>query len=192
MSRRNTRPGVTWLFGARYVSLDEQSEVSALGVSPTRVFFPPGTPDFGTTLGTTAGVRSETHNSLIGLQVGLEYNLPVSKDIYLQVSGRAGAFYNSVSVDRSVSPLLPGIIPGASDFVPTGSENDSGEAWLAEINIRGYVDFIPNTLSGYAGYDLLFIDELALAPNQSLAGLPIDRSSELFARGFSFGLKMNY
>ena len=192
MSRRNTRPGMTWLFGPRFISLEEESEISAIGVSPSRIFLPPGSIDPGTTQLATAGVRSDTRNTLIGLQVGLEYNFPVTRDVYFQVSGRAGAFYNSINVDRSVSALLPTVVAGATDFAPISRDNDSGEAWLAEINVRGYVDFIPNTLSGYAGYDLLFIDELALAPNQSVAGLPIDSSSELFARGFSFGLKMNY
>jgi len=43
-----------------------------------------------------------------------------------------------------------------------------------------------------AGYDVLFIDELALAPDQSISIDEVDTSGDLFARGFSFGVKMNY
>jgi len=193
MSRRNTRPGLTWLYGPRYISVNEESQITALGTAPTRIFFAPGTVvDTGATEQATAASRTDTRNSLIGLQLGLEYNMPISQDIYFQISGRGGAFYNSSSVARSASPLLQTSQTNAGDFSALDRDTDSGESWLAEINIRGYVDLIPNTLSAYAGYDVLFIDQLALAPDQSISIDEVDTSGDLFARGFSFGVKMNY
>lgn len=246
MSRRNTRPGVTWLFGPRFISIREQLEITTNGTSPTRIFQTPGvgftdafgfplpffipvpfdqiTPDGDGgfvdanddpvtatglpldddgnqlvfpidstgTVDATAASRTETQNSLIGLQIGLEYNMPVSQDIYFQLSGRGGLFFNSSTVDRAASPLRQISSTNSNDFATQESADASGESWLAEINIRGYVDLIPNTLSAYAGYDLLFIDQLVLAPNQTVAQDEVDQSGELFARGFSFGVKMNY
>ncbi len=193
MSRRNHRPGLTWLCGPRFISISEDSEITTLGTSPTRIFLPPSTTPLPTgTLDATAAVRSETRNSMIGLQLGLEYNMPITQDVYIQVSGRGGAFYNSMHVGRSASPLLPTIATNATDFTAQINDSDSGEAWLAEVSIRGYVDLIPNSVAAYAGFDAVYIDQVALAPAQSVVLTGIENSGELYARGLSFGLKMNY
>ena len=229
MSRRNTKPGVTWLFGPRFVSVQEEVAVTATGISPTRIFFDPFNPPFtfvfdedgeqvfeDATTGeivdedddnaipqivftdisgseqATIATRTSTRNSLIGLQVGLEYNFPVSQDVYFQISGRTGIFANSASVARSVSPLRRTTSLDSNDFVTRDKSSDTGTAYLAELNIRGYVDVIPNQVSCYAGYDLLFVDEIALAPDQLVSPDVIDTSGDLFARGFTFGVKMNY
>ena len=219
MSRRNTNPGVTWLFGPRFVSVREEVAITTTGISPTRIFFVENPTQFIPLLDedgepvededgdvifievpldvsgneqATLATRTEAQNSLIGLQVGLEYNMPVSQDVYFQISGRTGLFANTASVVRSFSPLRQTSSFNANDFVTRDEDSDTGEAWLAEINIRGYVDVIPNRLSCYAGYDLLFIDEIALAPDQLVSPDVVDTSGDLFARGFTFGAKMNY
>ena len=229
MSRRNTNPGVTWLFGPRFVSVREEVAITTTGISPTRIFFDPLNPPFTNVFDAdgdqvfidaitgavvdedddnaipqivftdisgseqaTLATRTEAQNSLMGLQVGLEYNMPVSQDVYFQISGRTGLFANTASVVRSFSPLRQTSSFNANDFVTRDEDSDTGEAWLAEINIRGYVDVIPNRLSCYAGYDLLFIDEIALAPDQLVSPDVVDTSGDLFARGFTFGAKMNY
>ena len=229
MSRRNTRPGVTWLFGPRFVSVREEASVTATGLSPTRIFFDQFNPPFtfvfdgdgdqvfiDATTGevvdedddnaipqivftdisgseqATAATRAETQNSLIGLQIGLEYNVPVSQDIYFQISGRGGLFFNAARATRSLSPLRQASSNGFDSFTTRESDTSSGESFLAEFSARVYADLIPNSVSCYAGYDLLFIDQLAFAPNQSVATNGVDRTSDLFARGFTFGVKTNY
>ena len=205
------------MFGPRFLSVQERFEVTASGTSTTQFFFPPGAAPFNFTFdadgalvvddddvpitvpidlttGTdaTAATRAETRNSLIGLQIGLEYNLPVSQDIYFQVSGRGGIFFNSAQTTRSVSPLREATDVNSELFTTAEVDRDSGESFLAEINARFYADLIPNSVSCYAGYDVLFVDQLALAPNQSVAVGGVDRDSDLFARGFTFGVKTNY
>jgi hypothetical protein len=242
MSRRNTNPGVTWLFGPRFVSVREELQITAAGTSPVRIFQTPGVfftdvfgnpvipvppgditvdgdgfadPDgnpvtvdglpldddgnlqafpvnsFGTEESTLA-TRTESRNSMIGLQIGLEYNLPITQDIYFQMTGRTGLFANTASVTRSASPLRQASSFNANEFVTRDENSDTGEAWLAEFSVRGYVDVVPNRVSCYAGYDLLFIDEIALAPDQVVSPDVVDTSGELFARGLTFGVKMNY
>lgn len=193
MSRRNHRPGVTWLFGPRFISISEDSEFSTIGTSPARIFVDPDTVPLPTgTFDATAAVRSETRNSMIGLQLGLEYNMPITQDVYIQVSGRGGAFYNSMDVSRSASPLLPTFAPNATDFSAQTNESGSGEAWLAEFSVRGYVDLIPNSVAAYVGFDALYIDQIAMAPAQSVVLDRVENSGELFAKGLTFGVKMNY
>ena len=193
MSRRNTRPGFTWLFGPRFISVSEESEFTTLGVSPTRIFFEPGSGIDPTAVqDATAGVQTETRNSMVGLQLGLEYNVPVTQDFYLQVAGRGGAFYNSMHVGRAASPLLPTVATNATEFTAQTNQSDSGEAWLAELSIRGYMDLIPNCVSVYAGFDALFIDQVALAPAQAVVLGRVENSSEIYAKGLSFGLKLNH
>ena len=201
MSRRNTNPGVTWLFGPRFVSVTEDFEVTANGSSPSRIFSPPifdpvtgDVLDFfgGATEDSTAAVRTETRNSLIGLQLGLEYNFPITQNIYLQATGRGGIYLNSATADRLTSPLRQRSSQFANDFTTLTTEDDTSEAYLAEFSARAYGDIIPNRLSAYAGYEVLYIDNIALAPNQSVIIDSVDQDSELFARGFSFGMQMNF
>jgi hypothetical protein len=208
MARRNTRPGVTWLFGPRMLTVDEKSAISTVGTSPLSIFdtglpsIPPTTPG-DTPIPASASTINEINNALFGLQLGLELNFPVTQDIYFQASGRAAALYNSTSVDRVVNPITPGPLTEIPDGIPGNdllsqdtvftSFNDSGESFLVEFSVRGYVDFIPNLLAGYAGFEGIFISDLALAPNQvSISNNRVDRSGEMFARALSFGLKMNY
>ena len=193
MSRRNTRPGLTWLLGPRFISVTEESTFTSVGVSPLRIFFPEGSGiDPTANTASTAAVRTSTRNSLIGLQLGLEYNVPVTQNFYFQLNGRGGAFYNGMRVGRDGSPLRQQSAINATDFSGGLSDSDSGEAWLAEVSIRGYVDLIPNRMAAYAGFDALYIDQLALAPAQAVVLDRVENSSQIYAKGLSFGVKMNY
>jgi hypothetical protein len=142
------RPGVTLLAGIRYISLRERLEQN--GIFPIA--------------GSVENDVWNTRNSLIGAQVGARVDVlalagNAAGPWLLHGDLRFGVFHNEVKTDfvASASPV-PGVFH-------TNSGGGSRTAWAAQGGLNlGYR--LNDTATIKVGYEFLYIDGVALAPNQ--------------------------
>jgi hypothetical protein len=137
----------------------------------------------------TAGLGTytiDTDNDLIGGQYGQEFGIPLFGCVLLNTKLKAGLFGNSV--EQTTEIIDSGIIRyRARDTEPELS-------FVGELNFN--VDVRLNKLvSAHAGYNLLWVQQVALAPEQNyplgLAGTsPINDNGHLFYHGFNIGVQI--
>ncbi len=95
MARRAISPGVTFMFGPRFVSTkDEVKFAGTLLVDPQD-----GSAPFNFVQTTT----TEATNSMIGLQAGFEFNIPVTRDLYVNSFIRTGGYMNPTEVNQQTT-----------------------------------------------------------------------------------------
>lgn len=193
MARRNTQPGLTWMAGPRFVSIRENASFISTGTATT----PAVLPALGTEFAAAARTNTDARNTLIGLQLGGEYNMPVSQDLYVQGFGRLAGFYNSTRGSQSIDSLRPSDAALASLTTTasvSGQVDNSTEAWLGEFGGRLYMDIIPNCVATYIGYEGVFIDSIALAPAQvNVVSTGQNHAmGETFFQAVTFGGKLTY
>ncbi|MFT5302846.1 MAG: hypothetical protein ACI87E_004030 [Mariniblastus sp.] len=178
MQRRALSPGITFMFGPRFISTKDKVEFAgSLQVSPGG-----GAPFLFTQTETT-----EATNALIGLQAGLEFNVPVTQDIYVNSFIRTGGYMNPTEVITSVRNNVSGLV-GAEQ-----RQTKSTGSFLAEVGGRLYVDIVPNAMSTYVGYEATWIDGLAVAPDQILnTSGGIETANTPFFHAVTFGLNFSY
>ncbi len=178
MRRQNISPGVTLMFGPRFVSTRDRVK---LGGS---ISIDPGD---GTTVDFTQTQTTEATNALIGLQTGLELNIPMNRYFYVNSFIRAGGYMNPTEVTTSVSDTVSTVETQTSQTKSTGS-------FLGEVGGRLYVDIVPNSVSSYVGYEATWIDGVALAPAQLITtgATGIQTGNTPFFHAISFGLNFNY
>ena len=172
VTRRAVRPGFTVSFGPRIVSTKDFVEVS-------------GSQDIGGVTFTQIQTTEAT-NILLGLQGGLEFNLPLADGVRLQGFTRLGGYTNPSEVNiGTVDP---------AGTVTEGRLSKQTGSFLGEVGGRLYVDILPNTLSGYVGYEATWIDGLAVAPAQILSGTAngVDTANTIFFNAATIGLRMTY
>ena len=157
----------------------------------------------------TYGVH--TYNTLLGFQTGgkLEYRLCRWT---MDTHGNAGMFLNFAHQDSliqtSFTPvagpaptLADGTVAGASAGDASNSFNASSNvvAFAGGFGVGGSYKFLPN-LVGHVGYDMLWVGDIARAPEQMQFGsvpatqptATIDTKGSVFYDGFSFGLEWDW
>jgi hypothetical protein len=171
MDRRAAVPGVVWMMGPRLLTTSDT-------IRSTRTVGAVVTEDT---------VRAK--NVLMGFQGGLELNRPVFDGIYFSSFIKAGGYYNPTR----------GIFSTRVDNVAISQSEltESTASFLGEVGGRLTWDFIPNSLSGYAGYEATWIDGMALASTQILRSAggqsaAIETDNTEFFQGLIFGLRMTY
>ncbi len=172
MARRAVRPGVTLMFGPRFVSTKDLIELAGSQVVN------------GATISQTQTI--EATNALIGLQGGVEFNYPITQSMYINGFGRFGGYTNPTEVTTGTTDIM-GNVSGGTQTKATGS-------FLGEVGGRLYIDIFPNALSVYVGYEATWIDGLALAPAQVLTtGLNgVETANTPFFNAATIGLKWTY
>jgi len=172
MARRAVGPGVTVMFGPRFVSSKDLIELATSEVVA------------GATV--TQSQTFEATNALIGLQGGLELNYPIAQGIYLNGFGRFGGYTNPTEVNLGTTNL-DGTTTEGTLTKQTGS-------FLAEVGGRLYVDIFPNALTAYVGYEATWIDGIALAPAQVLSGTAngVETANTPFFNAGVIGLRWSY
>lgn len=176
--KRPVLPGLTLLAGPRFISFDEEVSTQF----EQRFDEPFGPLD-------VEGVSTiEAINSLYGAQVGFEYNLPISQNIYISTIGKIGGFANPARVIQTNESNI--------DPVSTmGERSKNTGAFLAEVNVRAYFEIVPSCVSTYVGYDAMVLDGIAVAPAQfltvdTLTGL--DSTNTPFFHSITMGVQMQY
>jgi hypothetical protein len=166
---------VEWLVGFRYLSLDED-----LGL-------------LGNNVGVADAIYNiDTDNNLYGAQTGGRFR-SFRGCWGWELLGKAGIFGNDSSQSQDIVDEL-----GVNDFVVRNTSDDSGTAaFVGEFGFSGLARLTCN--SGLrCGYNLLWIEGVALAPDQldfsntAQSGLALDNGGGTFIHGFNFGLEYGW
>ena len=171
--RRQTGGGLTWLAGFRMFELDEEMMIS-------------GSAAFG---GFVDILHTDTSNRLYGGQFGFDADLFCRERIRIHGVGKVGAYYNrAAQTSEDVNGTL--VAPGYSLGDSKGTTS-----FLGELNFAGTYQ-LTSCLSLRAGYHLLYVSQVALAPHQTNntnfnSGLiSVDTGGDLFAHGAVVGLEL--
>ena len=179
MARRAIRPGVTVMAGPRYVSTKDLIRLAG------SVLVNPG--DGTNTVLVTETQTIEATNGLIGLQCGVEFNVPITPAVYINGFGRFGGYMNPTEVHTGTFNDFSGVSTSGTQSKSTGS-------FLGEVGGRLYCDLIPNHLATYVGWEGTWIDGIALAPAQVLTvgDTSVQTANTPFFNAVTFGVRMTY
>jgi hypothetical protein len=165
------------LFGFRYFNLDEDFALTAFDSAE------------GTT---TYGVH--TDNDLYGVQLGgrLRYFFDVWS---FEATGKGGVYANDVRQNQD--PIIDFPNPPGVVVRPALSSSEVTHTFVSEVNLTAIYHL--NSVWGVrAGYNFLYLDGVALAPDQldftntPNSGLGLFNQADVFYHGASFGLEARY
>lgn len=150
--RQEFTPGVTLMWGPRFVYLEEVAAVDATAEIIPPIPFPP--------FDLNASVAASTKNPLLGLQVGAEWDFQLTRDMYAEGFIKAGVYENFSSSF---------LVREVTGFDPIESEaTKNAGSFVGELGGRIYYSIIPSGCSLFVGYEAQWIDNVALAPVQML------------------------
>lgn len=161
-----------WLAGFRYLTVDERYDINSLDLDT-------GPGDY-TIL---------TRNRLYGGQVGARTQWQVERFVF-DFEAKAGVFANAAHQDQRVVDSDGAVLRDAN-----GSEHQA--AFVGEVS--SYL-FIPmgSHFTGRLGYTAIWVDELALAPNQldftdtATSGTGIYARRGILIHGFNAGMEFRW
>jgi hypothetical protein len=163
----------TLLFGFRALTVDERLGYFASGAAANR----------------NGSYLVNTHNDLVGLQAGLEMSYQEC-GWRLGFRGKIGGYVNFAEQITRVRTLQQNVV-GMRD---EQAEEDVG-AFVGEVNLSLAYYLRPN-LAIRAGYDFLWINSVALAPEQVTFRPDLEpgvlTSGALFFFGSTFGVEMTW
>ncbi len=174
MRKREVLPGVTVSAGPRFISTSDITTFVS-----TQAAGPIAGPLFG---------DFEAKNSLIGAQVGLEFNRPIAQSLSITLFGRAGGYYNGTEFNTATAT-------GPTNTSASARTNSrrSTESFVADAGGRVNFEIIPNGLSSYIGYEATVIDGIALSTENFLnTGPLIDTNNTVFFQAITFGINLSY
>jgi hypothetical protein len=180
---------VTALMGLRYVSLAESLT---------------SYDDYDTTSVLAPRYCIRTRNDLFGFQVGGTVTMWRGKRLEINTVCKAGAFGNVATDD--IDNLNPNMVPTPSSY--RVHDSISRVSFLGEIGVTGVIP-ITERLTIRGGYQLMWLDAVATAPNQIagndlwLAGVAtrrlgptgahsVNASNTLFYHGATVGLAYSF
>ena len=168
----------TWVAGFRMV--DFSDTLHATSVAPT--------PDDFFTI--------DADNHMYGFQLGFDAELiNCAGQFHIDSIFRCGLLFNSADQTTSV-PVFAGLPPGV--LATNVSANDDHTTFLGELGIRAVYE-LNDCISVGSGYHLIWLEGLALAPDQipatSLAGLgsaTLDTGGGLLLHGASINMTVRF
>lgn len=128
----------------------------------------------------------ETDNDLLGAQYGQEIGLPLFGCALLTTRAKAGLFVNSSEQETKIVD---------SGFLKYDArDTEANVAFVGELNVGLNVK-VNKFLSVRGGYNFLWVEGLALAPEQgypvAFTGVsPLNDNGNLFYHGFSIGVQV--
>jgi hypothetical protein len=171
--RRRVHDCVTAVGGFRWIEL--QDELRTLAIAPEVI-------DMYTV---------DTNNQMYGFQLGADTRL-WDHNSRFQIDGifRAGILFNNAD-QNTVAPILRPFEPGVASEI-TAQEDHT--AFVGEIGIRGNLQIFRGVYAT-GGYSIMWLDGLALAPDQiphtnliSPATANLDTGGTLYFHGATVGL----
>lgn len=136
----------SWLGGIRYFDLDERFVFDATGSNDNTFTFDQLR---------FADYEVQTRNQMTGVQIGGDLWLTLVPGLAIGAETKGGIFGNHA---ESESQFTSNSIPGAREFLQTGQT-----AYLAELTASA-VYRLTYSWSVRASYNLLYVDNVALAP----------------------------
>ena len=134
--------------------------------------------------------RSTNDNSLNGVHLTFDGTIVDGEFFLLDLFGNVGIYHNQITARLMESYIGS----GSNDSVySTSYRNRENElAWAIQSGLRGAVKLTDN-IRFLLGYEFLFIDGLALGPNQTrlttFAALPISGDQSVFVHGGRIGFE---
>lgn len=173
-----------WFFGLRYLSVREQLEIyGERDLEQT-------SGDFGPVFGTEDGFYNiSTRNNLFGPQIGARMR-HWNDRLGWELSGKLGAFYNDAAQQQMVVDFPDEVL---RDTRASGSRF----AYLSEVNLTGLFR-LTQVWNLRAGYNLIYVGGLALAPDQldftggETSGQRLDRGGSILLHGVNVGLEARW
>jgi hypothetical protein len=159
------------LTGFRWLSLHENFNINSTDTDS-------GTSDY----------NIRTTNNLFGGQIGLRQRYTFGK-WGCNITGKSGIFGNAAEQAQSVTDFPPGFLLRDRAFASGGQV-----AFVGDLNLTTTYR-LTRMLEIRSGYNLLWSEGLALAPNQldftdtATSGTGLDTRGGLFAHGVSIGLE---
>jgi hypothetical protein len=167
---------VDWLVGFRWAGLDESASVSYAPAAPP--------------LPTTYGVRSSSN--LFGAQLGTRGRMEWER---WAVEGWAKTVLTGAERSQSQAPIIDALDGG--EIRSAGASRDGGVGFIGDLS-ASVIYKLSDTWGLRAGYNLLWISGVALAPDQlDFAALPagstaISANSSAFLHGANLGLEARW
>lgn len=161
INRRDQITGnITFITGFRYMQLDENFQSSIFNAGPPAIY------------------NTSTSNDLIGGQIGVDTWLVEIGRLSVDLTSKFGMYYNTAIQNTSLSS-------GAVSF--NASDKDKGPAFIGEVELASVLEVTDN-ISIRLGYMLMWVESVALAPEQVVAtnftaGSGIDASGGAFYHG---------
>lgn len=165
-----------WFFGARYLSLNDTLNIYA------------ERNEFGGV--ETGSYNLQTRNNLYGGQIGARIRRGWDRFRW-ELTGKAGIYGNDAYQAQTIIdyPDFP--------LRPTVSENHGTVAFVGELGLT-FVYKLDEVWGLRAGYNLMWIEGLALAPNQldftftSTSGSGLNTGAGMFLHGISLGVEARW
>ena len=136
----------SWLGGIRYFDLDETFGFAATGSNDNTFTF---------NQLRFSNYNTVTRNQLTGFQLGGDIWVCVIPGLHFGMEGKGGIFGNHAEVEAT---MIANSVPGATEFLQTGKTAYIGEFTASMVYRLSY------SWSLKASYNLLYIDNVALAP----------------------------
>ena len=135
-------------------------------------------------------LATKTINRLYGAQIGLDVSLSGDCRYCIDLYGRAGIYGN----DASTATQLISVVNPPDGFTAGGGAGQT--SFLGEIGIKGRFRLNEN-LNFYSSYNVLFLEGVALAPDQIaatdiLSGTGHSASGGILLYGGTVGLEFTY
>jgi len=173
----NTVDFFNWMIGVRYVEFREM-----MSVTSQRLVGPP--------VGSSVA-QIGTYNRMIGGQIGFRLNYEVELMTY-QLNVKTGLYHNDAHIGTTVRDFNNTTVIIDRQ---TGGQN---EAWLSEAQAMvGYSPYMWLTLR--ASYQFMYINEIALAPDQIIAandgigtGTVANAKGDMFMHGPQLGMELKW
>ena len=174
-------PPFTWFGGFRYFNLGEKLDISSQRTVAGA--FEQGSYNIRTT------------NNLYGAQLGARMRQTQGRFEW-EATGKAGVYGNDADQAQTVTDFPPG---GPAPFqLRNASSGQSGVAFIGEGNLTGRYR-LTNVWNIRAGYNVIWIEGLALAPDQldfnlaaAQGGRRLDNDGGLFLHGVNVGLEARW
>jgi len=170
----DTRSFFQMIYGFRYIEFSEQLSVQSR--SPTG----------------TSGALIGTYNRMLGGQIGvrMEYMGELA-DFEFNLKG--GIYQNDANMGTNIRDF------NNTTLLRSTHNEGQNEAYLAEMNLF-LTQRITNNIKIRYGYQLIYIGEIALAPDQidenrtatNLTGFLPDAHGDMFMRGFTAGAEFRW
>ena len=177
--RQKCMPGLTFLIGPRYISLEEHVDFS----SQTLIVFPPPFDNLDFTTNNTI----DTNNPLIGGQIGLEWDFLLTRDLFVSSFIKVGGFANNARATLTSETTI-------QDLLEERRTKNTG-SFVGELGGRLNFNILGPAFTGFVGYQAMWIDGVALAPTQFIN---VNSNGALFVEntpsfhGAVFGIQANY
>ncbi|MBC7819724.1 MAG: BBP7 family outer membrane beta-barrel protein [Planctomycetaceae bacterium] len=168
---------LTWFAGFRYFNVGERLNLTADGVVP----------------GEVGNYNIRTRNNLYGAQLGARFRRTRGRFGW-DATGQAGIFGN----DAQQSQFVQDFPAGPDSVLRNVSTSRSGVAFVGQGNLSGLYA-LTNVWNLRAGYNVIWIEGLALAPDQldfnfatAGSGTRVNNDGGLFLHGVNVGLEARW